>query len=242
MRWERAFAGMSRTESSPVDETAITLKLEPVRALDRWRPRWPTAFALTTAALTVAIAASFVGHAPEVKTAERVLSPRIRVRPKLDDAPILAATMRPTLELPDPDEEELAGIVIFDEPPPRETPAARRARARNTARMHVSVGHDARRVGDLAVARREFEAALGALPSYGPAAAALAEIHRKQGSHHSALKYAKRAARSAPRKLDYMVLLGDAYARTNHRATAEKLWRKAAAYGSREASARLGRG
>ena len=37
----------------------------------------------------------------------------------------------------------------------------------------------------------------------------------------------------APRNLDYMLLLADAYARTNDRAAAEKLRRKARRYGAR---------
>lgn len=105
--------------------------------------------------------------------------------------------------------------------------------------MHLNAGEAARRVGDLALAKRELAAALVALPSYAPAAAALAEIHMKQGSYRSALGYAKRASRAAPRKLDYMVLLGDAYSRTHNRAAAEKQWRKATRYGSPEAKSRL---
>jgi tetratricopeptide (TPR) repeat protein len=240
MRWGRAFAGVSRTESSPVDETAITLKLTPLRPRHRWLARWPTATAVTAAALT--IAAFLVVDAPEVEPIERAAAPSPRaVAPSTKaEGPILAATTLPPLE--PADAAEIDEIVILDEPvvpPEANTRAARRARARTMARTHVSAGEAARRIGDLAAARHEFEAALKALPSYGPAAAALAEVHMRQGSYRSALVYAKRAARSAPRKLDYMVLLGDAYSKTNHRAAAQKLWRKAEAYGSIDAKSRL---
>jgi tetratricopeptide (TPR) repeat protein len=241
MRWARAFAGVSRTESSPVDETAITLKLTPLRPRHRWLARWPTATAATAAVLTVA--AFLVVDAPDVEPVERAAapSPRAVESSTRGDGPILAATTLPPLESADA-AVDIDEIVILDEPvvpPQANTRAARRARARTMARTHVSAGEAARRIGDLATARDEFEAALKALPSYGPAAAALAEVHMKQGSYRSALVYAKRAARSAPRKLDYMVLLGDAYANTNHRAAAQKLWRRAEAYGSLEARSRL---
>jgi tetratricopeptide (TPR) repeat protein len=240
MRWARAFAGVSRTESSPVDETAITLKLTPLRPRHRWLPRWPTATAATAAALT--IAAFLVVDAPDGEPIERAAAPSPRaVAPSTRaEGPILAATTLPPLE--SADAAEIDEIVILDEPvapPETNTRAARRARARTMARTHVTAGEAARRIGDLAAARHEFEAALKALPSYGPAAAALAEVHMRQGNHRSALVYAKRAARSAPRKLDYMVLLGDAYSRTNHRAAAQKLWRRAEAWGSLDARSRL---
>lgn len=235
MRWERAFAGMSRTESSPVDETAITLKLRPVSA--RARMRWHIAVAATIA---VTAGAAVVADAPEAATMGRVMSPSARalVRPRVDPDPIFAAAARPVLE--PAEDAETDEIVIFDEPVPEaNTRAARRARARSSARAHASAGEAARAAGDLARARREFEAALVALPSYAPAAAALAEIHMTQGRYRPALGYARRALRWAPRKLDYMVLAGDVYARTSQRAAAQTLWRKAAAYGSVEAKSRL---
>ena len=105
--------------------------------------------------------------------------------------------------------------------------------------MHLGKGETARSMGDLAVAKREFEAALTALPAYAPAAAALARLHMKQQSYGSAVRYAKRALRSAPRKLDYMLLLGDAYSMSGNRVAAKNLWRRAAAYGSVKAKSRV---
>jgi tetratricopeptide (TPR) repeat protein len=247
MPWERAFAGIFRAES--VDETAITLKLCPLprRSRDRWLARWPKAAAITVAAFTAA--AMLVLEAPEAAPAQRgAPTPRVGAvaRPPGGAEPIFASAAMPTFESTEDVvilDDEVDEIVIFDEPvaPPPETTtrAVRRARARSLARSHTSAGETARRVGDIASARHEFEAALAALPSYAPAAAALAEIHMKQGSYRSALVYAKRASRAAPRKLDYMLLLGDAYSRTNNRAAAEKLWRKATAYGSVDAKSRL---
>ncbi len=234
MRWERAFAGMSRTQSSPVDETAITLKLRPVSP--RARMRWHIAVAATIAVTAGVVA---LVDAPAAASMERALSPSARalVRSRVDPDPIFAAAAHPVLE---PAEDVVDEIVIFDEPVAEaNTRAARRARARSSARAHASAGEAARSAGDLARARREYEAALVALPSYAPAAAALAEIHMTQGRYRPALGYARRALRWAPRKLDYMVLAGDVYARTSQRAAAQKLWRKAAAYGSVEAKSRL---
>lgn len=248
MLLERALAGIYRTSSMPVDETAITLKLRPVprRHRETWRVRWPFAVAATVVALTAVQLLAIDMHeaAPRHRTAAP--SPRNIAPSQRDAGPILASAARPVFDAEDvvivDDDDE---IVIFDEPvapaPETITRASRRARARSIARTHLNAGEAARRVGDLAVAKRELEAALIALPSYAPAAAALAEIHMKQGNYRSALGYAKRASRAAPRKLDYMLLLGDAYSRTHNRAAAEKLWRKATRYGSPEAKSRLGR-
>jgi Tfp pilus assembly protein PilF len=103
----------------------------------------------------------------------------------------------------------------------------------------MSKAETARSMGDLAAAKRELEAALTALPSYAPAAAALAEVHMKQRSYQSARRYAKRASRSAPRKLAYMLLLGDAHYLAGDHKAAKYVWRKAAAYGSPKAKSRL---
>jgi tetratricopeptide (TPR) repeat protein len=241
MLWERALAGISRAKPWPVDETAITLKLPAVPRRERGRTRWSIAAAATLVA--VMAAPLFDPHEPE--PSERSTAPSIDIAdvaiPPRAPEPILASARIPVFDstdeiviLEDDDDDE---IVIFDEPVAR-TPATspramRRANARATARIHLKAGVAARREGDLAAAKRELEAALVALPSYAPAAAALAEIHMKRGNHRAALAFAKRAARVAPRNLDYMLLLADAYARTNDRAAAEKLRRKARRYGAR---------
>jgi tetratricopeptide (TPR) repeat protein len=251
MLLERAFAGIYRAKSWSVDETAITLKLRPVprRLRDRWRARWPIAVFVTLAGLTAAPMIAIDTH--DASPTERAALPRPRVGalapPSGDAGPILASAVLPIFDATEDVVvvDDADGIVIFDEParpaPETITRATHRARARGIARLHLDAGEAARGVGDLAAAKHEFEAALTALPSYGPAAAALAEIHMMRGSYRSALGYAKRASRAAPRKLDYMLLLGDAYSRTNNRAAAEKLWRKAAVYGSPEARSRLAR-
>lgn len=240
---QRAFAGMSR--ATFVDETATTLKLRPVARGHLERSRWPMIAAMTltglgAVALFVIDVPARVVATPHTIAASPIVAPAHRV----DAEPILASAAMPIVDtsedivIVDDEDDE---IVIFDEPvaPEPMTRAARRARARTTARNHTKAGEAARIVGNLAEAERELGAALTALPSHGPAAAALAELHMTRGSHRAALGYAKRAFRAAPRKLDYMVLLGDAYARTNNRAAAEKLWRKAAGYGSAAARSRL---
>jgi tetratricopeptide (TPR) repeat protein len=245
---DRASAGVCRAVlPPPVDEAAVTLKLRRLRWRDRHPvlAQWPvTAIAamVTVAAMTV----HFVDTS-EAESAEPAAARIVAVaRPIADVEPVLASGALPTLEplediviVEDVDDE----IVIFDEPveppPAKTTPTPRRSRARGVARMHMGKGETARSVGDLGVAKREFEAALIALPAYAPAAAALARLHMKQRSYGSALRYAKRAFRSAPRKLDYVLLLGDAYSVSGNRAAAKNLWRRAAAYGSAKAKSRL---
>jgi len=140
------------------------------------------------------------------------------------------------------DEPESERIVILDDPPVRPSwRAAGRARAREAAGNLMRQAETSRRAGDKAAAKRQLAAALAASPAYAPAAAALAEIHIEQHKYGAAIRYAKRAARSAPDELDYKVLLGDAYDLAKNGSAARKVWRAASAHGSAIAAARLQR-
>jgi tetratricopeptide (TPR) repeat protein len=239
-------AAVGRGVLRPVDETAITLKLRPLRRRDRFPflRHWRIAAAATLVGLTAAALLFVDRPEPEPDPGPR----RIAVTtPSPDPEPVLASATLPVLEPLDEGiaivDDELDEIVIFEEPvePPAPAPtrASTRARARSIAREHTSQGQTALSMGDLETARRELAAALTALPSHAPAAAAMAELHMKQRRYGSALRFAKRASRSAPRKLDYMLLLGDAYLLADNRGAARKAWRKAAAYGSAKAQSRL---
>ena len=238
-----------------VSETAITLKLPPVPLQ---RPRfeaWPVA----AAAGIAAIAVGWMLHTRSVE-APQVAAPKPFTAavgasfeprpPKPDPEPILASAANVAvaldLEIDDVEiVEEEDEVVILDEvepepePPPKVSRATRRERARSVARTHMKKARAARSMGDNASAKKSYEAALAALPSYAPAAAGLAELHMKRRKYKQALRYARRASRAAPRKLEYMLLLGDAYFLTKNRKAARKVWRKAAAYGSAKAKSRL---
>jgi hypothetical protein len=66
-------------------------------------------------------------------------------------------------------------------------------------------------------------------------------MYLKGGEYERGLTYARKALRSAPRKLAYMVLLGDAYHLVGREPDALRMWRLAAEYGSAKAEARLAR-
>ena len=237
-----------------VSETAITLKLPPVPLR---RPRfeaWPVAVAAGVAAVAVgwmlhARPAPAVAKPQHMTAAVGANLPR--ALPPQNPEPVLASAANVALEF-ELDEVEIVEeddeIVILDEsepdpvpPPPKKVSrATQRERARAVARTQMKKGRAAQSMGNRAAAKKAYEAALAALPSYAPAAAALAELHMKRRKYKLALRYARRASRAAPRKLDYMLLLGDAYFLTKNRKAARKVWRKAAAYGSAKAKSRLG--
>ncbi len=232
-----------------VDETAITLELRPLRRRDRFVAGLSWRVGVAAAVVGFGVTA-LVLHATRPEPAPRAIDPRTVVAaPPSESEPVLASAT-PSLErVVAPEEEivivdeELQEIEIFDEPseppPPRASRASRRGYASTLAREHTARGRTALARGDLLTARRELERALVALPSHAPAAAAMAELHLKHHRYGPAVRLAKRASRSAPRKLDYMVLLGDAYLAAGDRGAARKAWRKAAAYGSTKAESRL---
>jgi tetratricopeptide (TPR) repeat protein len=117
--------------------------------------------------------------------------------------------------------------------------SASRARARDAARVLTGRARTRRAAGDIANAEKLLGDALEALPTYAPAAADLATIHIHRGDYRRALSYAKQAQRSAPRKLGYMVLLGDAHQLNGNGSAAGVWWRRAAEYGSTKAEERL---
>lgn len=130
-----------------------------------------------------------------------------------------------------------------NEPPPTDAVSAAksesRSHARDAARLLTARARAKRSAGDVAGAEKLLHDALDALPTYAPAAADLATFYIHRGDYPRALAYAKRAARSAPRSLSYMVLLGDAHHLVGNHAAAQTQWRRAAHYGSSKAQDRL---
>jgi tetratricopeptide (TPR) repeat protein len=235
------------------DEDAVTVRLTAVRRRDQLfaAPRVRFAAAIGIATFAAAIV-SFAGDSDVAgsKTALSVIPWSVPVAAPAVE-PVLASG---TIVLPDiredpdegiiilDDEPEAERIVILDDPPVRRSwRASGRARAREAAGALMRQAETSRRAGDNATAKRHLAAALAASPAYAPAAAALAEIHIEQRRYGAAIRYAKRAARSAPDELDYKLLLGDAYDLGKHRSAARKVWREASAHGSAIAAARLQR-
>ena len=179
--------------------------------------------------------------APQTATALEVAA-----APDLPDQPQAAKTVAPAQA--DPFVEEIVFIEDDDdqaEGEPVETTSrnrvARRARARDVARAQTKRARLAKALGDRATAERLYKDALAALPTYAPAAADLATLCLKRGDYDRGLTYARRALRSAPRKLAYMVLVGDAYHLLGRDADARRMWKMAAEYGSAKAERRLAR-
>lgn len=236
------------------DEDAVTVRLNAVRRRDHLfaAPRMRFAAAIGVATFAAAIV-SFAGDSDVAgsKTASSIPPTVVVGAVGAAVEPVLASG---TIVLPDiredpddgiiilDDEPEAERIVILDDPPVRRSwRAAGRARAREAAGALMHEAQTSRRAGDNATAKRHLAAALAASPAYAPAAAALAEIHIEQRRYGAAIRYAKRAARSAPDELDYKLLLGDAYDLGKHRSAARKVWREASAHGSAIAAARLQR-
>ena len=117
--------------------------------------------------------------------------------------------------------------------------SASRARARDAARVLTGRARARRAAGDTPGAEKLLGDALKALPTYAPASADLATINIHRGDYRRALWFAKQAQRSAPRKLGYMVLLGDAQQLNGNASAARTWWRRAAEYGSTKAEERL---
>jgi type IV secretory pathway VirB10-like protein len=236
----------TRSGSEAVVQPPIRLLPPRPRALDRWwRAGVVTVVASAAAALMIV--------AGEPAAADRTAAPAAvadpdPASPAIAIAPMPAPSAAPVAAPADPETlvEEVLYIEDDDEPEAEATDdaadadkSARRARAREAARSITSRARERRALGDVAGAEKLYHGALGALPTYGPAAADLATLHIHRGQYRQALAYAKRAARSAPRKLSYMILLGDAHHLMGDRAAAQAQWRRASDYGSAKATDRL---
>ena len=199
--------------------------------------------AVAASLLILANGAPPPAHEDEPLAAVGAASPETAtvLQPKAEPAPVL-----------EPERDALVEEVLYIEddlddepvePPPTDAvsaaKSASRARARDAARVLTSRARVQRAMGDTAGAERLLDDALGALPTYAPAAADLATLYIHRGDYRRALAYAKKAARSAPRKLSYMVLVGDAQHLLGNRAAATAQWRRAAHYGSASAEERL---
>jgi hypothetical protein len=227
----------ARTGSEAVVEPPIVHLSAPSRPAHTW---W-RAGAVTVVA---AAAAALLVIAGEPAAADRVeAAPRV-VEAAAPEPATVVMQAAPVAAPADPDvlAEEVLYVEDDDEPEDDardEDRSDRRARARNAARSTTARARARRSSGDIAAAEALYREALAALPTYGPAAADLATLHIHRGQYREALAYAKRAARSAPRKLSYMILLGDAHHLIGDRRAAETEWRRAADYGSAKGADRL---
>ena len=80
--------------------------------------------------------------------------------------------------------------------------------ARPSAAAHVGLGRTLRALGDRAGAEEAFEAAVRALPSYGPAALGLAELRWRAGRHDDALGTLVAFLQLDPGHVEALVRLG----------------------------------
>ena len=179
------------------------------------------AAALVGAGIVAAVSAAF-GPAPA------------RLEPALAVAEIpIAPAVKPAAAPVEP------VVIVEDEPPAPEAAPGARTRARDAARALTKRAKQARAAGKQTQATKLYRQALAALPTYGPAAQELALMHLDRGDYRTALRYAKQALRGAPRKLPYMILVGDLHHLLGQDKTARRHWELAAHYGSARAQRRL---
>lgn len=217
-------------------DEAITLRLAPVEPRARVRsPRIWAAVVGLSAVAGVLLFTSLPGAdvAEPGPTLAAVAAPTPAPRTDV----VLASGRSDAFVLDPHDAAADEPVIVIDDDEP--SVASRRDAARARARERVAQAEEALRRGDTLGASRQLQAVLKALPGYSPAAAALAEIHIARGRSRLAVKYARRAVRSAPHEADYQRLLGDAYALARRSKDARKAWRIAAAHGSTAAAARL---
>jgi len=95
------------------------------------------------------------------------------------------------------------------------------ANAENTQWVRVQLGHLHFNQGNLALAEREYAQGLAQLPDYVPALAGLAQVRAAEGRYDAAVELYTRATQRMPLP-EYIIALGDLYAKTGDQERAQQ--------------------